>query len=192
MPNFFSAFTSEVFRPLVTLLISGAIAISTWFVGLLWHFRTLRTLVYGNHAEVGIVLVFAMTFAGLVLEDMGARVEDWLDSRKNKQDGVHFGNWYSYLRTAFKADPIGRRYVRTLVLRLKFELGVAFAMVSAAVGLLCLWYIGLSWKVAVASEFVCVLFAVWGFYEAGTTHETLAKNRANLLRDIRIVPPIGD
>jgi hypothetical protein len=29
MPNFLSAFTSEVFRPLVTLLIPGAITIST-------------------------------------------------------------------------------------------------------------------------------------------------------------------
>ena len=56
MPNFFSAFTSEVFRPLVTLLIPGAIAISTWFVGLLWQFPELRSLVYGNHAEAGLVL----------------------------------------------------------------------------------------------------------------------------------------
>jgi len=69
MPNFFSTFTSEVFKPLVTLLIPGAIAISTWFVGLLWHFHDLRTLVVNNHAEVGVVLVLAMTFAGLVLED---------------------------------------------------------------------------------------------------------------------------
>ena len=43
MPNFFSAFTSEVFRPLVTLLNPGAIAISTWFVGLVWQFHTLSS-----------------------------------------------------------------------------------------------------------------------------------------------------
>src|ERR1700693_432386 len=71
MPIFFSAFTSEVFRPLVTLLIPGAIAISTWFVGLLWHFHDLRVLVFNNHAEVGMVLVLAMTFAGLALEIWG-------------------------------------------------------------------------------------------------------------------------
>jgi hypothetical protein len=105
MPNFFSAFISEVFRPLVTLLIPGAIAISTWFVALLWHFHDLRTLVFNNHAEVGIVLVLAMTFAGLVLEDMGARVETLFDARRERQVGKQFDNWYAYLRTAFKADP---------------------------------------------------------------------------------------
>jgi hypothetical protein len=87
MPNFFSAFTSEVFRPLVTLLIPGAIAISTWFVGLLWQFHDLRTLVHNNHTEGNLVLVLAMTFAGLVLEDMGARVESLMDSLRDKKVG---------------------------------------------------------------------------------------------------------
>ena len=150
MPNFFSAFTSEVFRPLVTLLIPGAIAISTWFVGLLWHFHDLQSLVHNNHADVALVLVLAMTFAGLVLEDLGARVETHWDARKDKRDGKHVDNWYAYLRTAFKADPIGRRYLRALVLRLKFELGIAFAMVSAAGGILWLWRMGLSGSIVVA------------------------------------------
>jgi hypothetical protein len=189
MPNFFSAFTSEVFRPLVTLLIPGAIAISTWFVGLVWQFYDLQTLVHNNHAEVGLVLGLAMTFVGLVLEDMGARVETRWDARKDKQNGTHVDNWYAYLRTAFKADPIGRRYVRTLVLRLKFELGIAFAMLSAGVGILWLWYMGLSFRVVVASELLCILFVVWGLFEGRSTHDTLAKNRQNLLGEIRIVPP---
>ena len=194
MPNFFSAFTSEVFRPLVTLLIPGAIAISTWFVGLLWHFHDLRTLVFNNHAEVGLVLVLAMTFAGLVLEDMGARVEDWLDTRKDKREGKQRDNWYAYLRTAFKADPIGRRYVRSLVLRLKFELGIAFAMLSAGGGVLWLWSMGLTCKAVLITELLCLLFTAWGFLEGWSTHDTLAKNRANLLEEIRIIPPpqVGD
>jgi len=188
MPNFFSAFTSEVFRPLVTLLIPGTIAISPWFVGLLWHFRDLRTLVYSNHAEVGLVLVLAMTFAGLVLEDTGARVETWLDSRKKEQNGKHIENWYAYLRTAFRTDPIGRRYVGALVLRLIFELGIAFAMLSAGVGVLWLWSMGLSCKMVVVCELLCILFSAWGLIEGWSTHDTSAKNRANLLAEIRTVP----
>jgi hypothetical protein len=188
MPNFFSAFTSEVFRPLVTLLIPGAIAISTWFVGLLWHFHDLQTLVHNNHAEADLLLVLAMTFVGLVLEDLGARVESRMDSRREKQTGKQFDHWYAYLRTAFKADPIGRRYLRTLVLRLKFELGTAFAMLSAGVGLLWLWHLGLNGTVVAFSELPCTVFVVWGLVEAWSTHDTLAKNRANLLGEIRIVP----
>lgn len=135
------------------------------------------------------MLVLAMTLVGLVLEDMGARVETRWDARKDKQNGSHVDNWYAYLRTAFKADPIGRRYVRTLVLRLKFELGIAFAVLSAGVGILWLWYMGLSFRVVVASELLCVLFVVWGLVEGRSTHDALAKNRQNLLGEIRIVPP---
>ena len=192
MPNFFSAFTSEVFRPLVTLLIPGAIAISTWFLALVWRFRDLQALVHDNHTEAGLVLTLAITFVGLVLEDMGARVETRWDTRKNKQDGSHTDNWYAYLRTAFKADPIGRRYLRTLVLRLKFELGIAFAMLSAGLGILWLWYLGLTFRVVATSELLCMIFVAWGFIEGRSTHDILAKNRQNLLGTIRIVPPTAD
>lgn len=187
MPNFFSAFTSEVFRPLVTLLIPGAIAISTWFVGLLWQFPSLQSLVHKNHTEASLLLVLAMTFAGLVLEDFGAHVETGFDTIRDRGDKKHLDNWYAYLRSAFKADPIGRRYVRTLVLRLKFELGVAFGTVSAGVGTLWLWHLGLDCKTVGFIEVLCLIFAFYGFYEGWSTHYALALNRANLLDEIRIV-----
>lgn len=189
MPNFFSAFTSEVFRPLVTLLIPGAIAISTWFIALLWHFEGLRDLVYKNHGETGLVLLLAMICAGLVLEDIGAHVETFLDKRKDKADGKHSDNWNKYLRTAFKADPIGRRYIRALVLRLKFELGTAFAALNAGFGLVWLSYLGLGFRIVFVCGLLCALFAALLLIEACSTHQALADNRANLLGDIRIIPP---
>jgi hypothetical protein len=188
MPNFFSAFSTEVFRPIVTLLIPGAIGISTWFIALVWHFTTIRTLVVANHGETGLVLLLAMIFAGLVFEDLGARVEKKLDEKADERTEKHHSDeWYSYLRTAFLADPVGRRYVRTIVLRLKFELGVAFSMLSAAVGLFWLWSLGLSRSTFVITLLVCILFVVWGLWEATETHSLLAKNHANLLQDIRVV-----
>lgn len=66
MPNFFSAFSSDVFRPLATLLIPGAIGLSTWVVALLWRFPVLRGLIAGNRAETGFVFFLAMVFAGMV------------------------------------------------------------------------------------------------------------------------------
>jgi hypothetical protein len=75
------------------------------------------------------------------------------------------------------------------VLRLKFELGVGFGALSAGIGILWLWYIGVGgWSVLVG-EFLCIMFVGYGFYEGWSTHYTLAINRANLLEEIRIVPP---
>jgi len=188
MPNFFSAFASEVFRPIVTLLIPGAIGISTWFIALLWSFPDLKDLVSKNHAEAGLVLLLAMIFAGLVLEDFGARWEKRLDDQANKQtDQLHLSQWYQYLRTAFRADPTGRGYLRALVLRLKFELGTAFAMVSAALGGIWLALVGLGWKAAMVTELVCIAFVMWSLWEACETHQLLAQTRAELLKGIKIV-----
>jgi hypothetical protein len=188
MPNFFSAFTSEVFRPIATLLIPGAIGISTWFIALVWHFTDLKGLVSQNHTETSLVLLLAMMFAGLVLEDFGARWESLLDDRADKRtDKLHTREWFDYLRTAFRAEPIGRRYARTLVLRLKFELGIAFAMVSAFVGVIWLAALGLSCRTVIVAELLCVGFIVWGFWEASQTHGLLARTRSELLKGIKIV-----
>jgi hypothetical protein len=51
---------------------------------------------------------------------------------------------HEYLRSVIKDSPVGRRYLGSLVFRLKFELGIAFSMLSAALGLLWLLYLGLN------------------------------------------------
>jgi hypothetical protein len=188
MPSFFSAFTSEVFRPLATLLIPGAIAVSTWLIAMVWHFASLRQLASNNHTETSFVIFLVMTFAGLVLEDVGSHFEVWLDDRADERhSGEHKICWNRYLRQAFVVDPIGRRYARTLVLRLKFELGVAFGMISAALGLLWLAFLGLDCKVVLVSGSICLVFLIWNLFEASQTHKILGQTRAELLKEICIV-----
>src|SRR5208337_4781722 len=168
MPNFFSAFSSDVFRPLATLLLPGAIGITTWTIAILWKFPAIKSLVSGNHTEAGFVFFLAMVFAGMVFEDFGAR-------------------WDAYLQIAFKSDPIGRRYARALVLRLKFELGVVFGMISAGLGLIWLGVLGLRCAVLICCGSLCLSFAVWGLIEASDTHKVLSKTRAALLGTIRVI-----
>jgi hypothetical protein len=189
MPNFFSAFTTDVFRPIATLLIPGAIAISTWFVALLWHFTALKELVSEkNHSETGLVLLLAMIFAGMVVDDLGSRYESRLDRKADKRtSGAHMEEWKQYLRLAFKEDPVGRRYLRTLVMKLKFELGIGVSMISAGTGLIWLALLGLPVSTVVVAEIICGMFILWGFIEANATHKVLAENRTNLLRDIRVI-----
>jgi len=188
MPNFFSAFTNDVFKPLATLLIPGAIGISTWFVALLWHFPKLHQLVTQNHSESVLILLLATIFAGMVFEDFGARWEVQLDGWADKRTGEeHSKNWWRYLRTAFKSEPIGRRYARALVLRLKFELGTAFAMISAGLGLTWLAILGMSSWSAIGLAFVSLSFSAWGFNEAKETHKVLSKTRAALLQGVEVI-----
>lgn len=186
MPNFFSAFTTDVFRPLATLLIPGAIGISTWFLGLLWQFPSLEDMVARNHTETGFALLFAMVFAGMVLEDFGARWEKRLDRWADQRtDSKHSENWLAYLQTSFQSDPVGRRYARTLVLRLKFELGIGVAAISAALGLIWLAVLGLKGSIFVVSLLVCLAFSGWGLIESKATHKLLSQTRATILEKVR-------
>jgi hypothetical protein len=193
MPNFFSAFTNDVFRPLATLLIPGAIGISSWFIALILHFPMLEDLITQNHTESAFVLLFAAIFAGMVFEDLGARWEVQLDSWADERtDGEHTKNWNRYLQTAFKADPVGRRYARAMVLRLKFELGTAFGMVCGGLGLIWLVFLGLSACATLILGLFCLAFAAWGLVEAKETHKVLSKTRAALLGNIRVIGESGD
>jgi len=186
MPNFFSAFTTDVFRPIATILIPGAIAISTWFIGLVWHFVAIRDLT-SNHTETSLVLLLAMIFGGMVIEDVGSTYESRLDDIAKNTRGEHEEEWGRYLRLVFKDSPVGRRYLGTLVLRLKFELGIAFSMLSAALGLLWLLYLGLNEITFAWTALVCMGFTVWGLSEARKTHDLLAKTRHNLLKGVHVV-----
>jgi hypothetical protein len=146
------------------------------------------TFVTRNHGDSGLLLLLAAIFSGMVFEDLGARwevqLDNWADARTNNE---HTKNWWQYLQTSSKSEPIGRRYARTMVLRLKFELGTAFAIVSAALGLIWLALLGLDLSATVVIELLCLLFTGWLLREAKDTHKVLSKTRAALLANIRVV-----
>jgi hypothetical protein len=98
----------------------------------------LREVMAAHTSESYSVLLFVLTALGISIEDLGARVDIRFDYRADKaSDGDLDKQWFAYLRTAFVADPIGRGYARTLVLRLKFQLGTMLA--SFAAGLRIVW-----------------------------------------------------
>lgn len=102
---------------------------------------------------VFIFSIFSLLF-GMLFEDWGSGVEDRLDSRPAARKGeycerdVRKKTWHTYLKTTIENSPVGHRYLRTLVIRLKFALGML-----VATGFSCLL---LSW-VAI------VQFGAWGY-----------------------------
>jgi hypothetical protein len=190
MKELFAAFNSDFFRALTTLIIPGAVAVSTWAVQLVLAYEPLKKMVHENHVETAFVIGTAIVFIGMIIEDVGARIESLLDSRADRRtNGKHTEEWYSYLRTAFVSEPIGRRYIRTLVTRLKFELGTAIGILIADVGLVLLWADGsASWRLSVALLTLSLSVAGYlGMFEAPASHELLATARTHMLGDIRII-----
>lgn len=182
MKELFSAFSAAVFYPLVAIVLPGLTAISAWFLYLAQR-APLRGLVGRNHTETAFVLMLIAVFTGTIIDDLGMRIEaTWLDSRRElRTAGGHTQEWWEYLRKPFTIEPSGRRHLRRLVARLKFELGVpvGYAMTIPAV-----------WLNSPVSPWLALVITASGLgvsfyllFEAAATHEVLGKLRHELLKD---------
>jgi hypothetical protein len=190
MKEIFSAFGSEVFRPLATIVIPGAMAISTWFVVLLQRFPSFRNLAEANHTETALLLALASIAAGLLVEDIGSRIESrWFDKKLMKQPDFshHDEDWDQYLRLTFSIEPVGQRYLRTILLRFKFEVGTAVALLLSGSGL---FWTGLGYPWALFWFLVCVALASCLLFEASSSHRVLSEIRHEILKGAIVYPAV--
>jgi len=183
MKELFSAFGSAVFFPLVSLVLPGLTAIAPWFVWLMGS-AGFQKMVQQNHTETAFVLMLISVFVGIVLDDIGIRIESlWLDRRRDSRTkGLHLAEWWAYLRKPFAIEPSGRRHLRNLVARLKFELGVPVALVLGVPGIWLNRATGS--KAAFLMTAGAVALLVYLLTEATATHDTLGKLRHELLREL--------
>lgn len=182
MKELFSAFTATVFYPLVALVLPGLTAISAWFMYLVRR-PTLKELVSRNHTETAFVLMLLAIFAGTVIDDLGMRIEStWLDpKRQRRTSGRHTEEWWGYLRKPFSIEPSGRRHLRRLVARLKFELGVP---VGFATTVPALWLnADITWHWFLVMVMLGFSLSMYLLFEASATHEALGQLRHELLKD---------
>jgi len=190
MKEIFSAFGSEVFRPLATIVIPGAMAISTWFIVVLQRFPSIRGLAGANRTETSLILALASIAVGLLVEDIGSRIESrWFDKQlaKKPEFSRHAHDWYQYLRLTFSIEPVGQRYLRTILLRFKFEVGTAVALVISSAGL---FWTGLNSLWALLWFFLCVAIALGLLFEAKCSHQLLSKVRHEILEGAIVYPAL--
>jgi hypothetical protein len=132
-----SAFKSEVFRPLVTLIVPGAAASWPYVLVARAKHKAIGTF-WNDHTTAALIIIaIASIAAGRILEALGSRVEVQWDRLLERKSGTHSRDWYRYLRLTLREEPIGQRYIRTVTLALKFELAMVFA--------LPIMYVGICW-----------------------------------------------
>ena len=183
-------FKREVFRPFVTLFVPGGIAILPYVVQLLFTFPDLSKFAQSNPgASLVVFLMFAIA-AGLVIEDVGARIEfeGWdrlLDRAKEgkRAQGEHTMIWERYLQLTFPTDPVGQHYLRTVLIRLKFELGMIVAIPISWAGFLWLhltiemW----TWIGFLVGSGISLVVLIYLVYESYGSAKTLGRVRSVLV-----------
>lgn len=208
--------SQDVIRAFLTLLAPGAVALAPW-IGLAAHARIAGFADFlddPSGAAIFLGIVAAST-VGLVLDDIGTRIEyGILETRIRKPDYVrfnvrrrrilsgklrrceekhHYSNldetWLAYLQLHYPRDdePYGQHYIRTVLLKLKFELATGVGLVLAIPAYVWLGLIRplMSWGWLASTSgliFVASLYLLWESYGSALG---LAKHRKNLVDGAR-------
>lgn len=171
--DFSAPFKNEVFRPIATLLLPGSVALAPYASVLLSVHTGVSGFLESNPGGFYFCFLLLALALGFLLEDAGSRIEalawDWLIE---KETGCHDRDWVSFLKSTpvNGAEPVGHRYLRTLTLRLKFELSIGLALLVGGVGVI--WFDALvaHWS---HKTLVCVVgtiaigasYALWESYD---------------------------
>ena len=137
--DFISAFKSELFRPLATLVVPGGITIGPYVLVAAYYFPGVVSFWRDHPSAFVAILVICIVAVGLIVEDLGAFIErDFWDSKLAKENEDHSDSWEQYLKLRLNDEIVGQRYLRTILTRMKFELAMVPAFFFFWCGLLWL------------------------------------------------------
>jgi len=125
---------------------------------------------------------------GLLVEDIGSRIESRLFDKHlsgKPKFSRHHEDWNRYLRLTFSIEPVGQRYLRTILLRFKFEVGTAVALLLSSPGL---FLTGLTFRWSLLWFSLCVALAFGLMFEARCSHELLSEVRHEILEGAIVYP----
>lgn len=135
MKELLAGFTTELFRPIVTLVLPGFWALTPFVIAVFLRYPISWVFALSHSTACSIVFLVVGTAVGMVLENLGGEVENYFFRAHGPEASEE---WYEYLSLAAECRPVGFGYIRTYVLRMKFEAGMFAAGCIVAVGVLYL------------------------------------------------------
>jgi hypothetical protein len=181
----FSAFKSEVFRPLAAVVMPGLLAIAPYAVIACNGNEDINNFYLKQTLWFMAALIAAATALGLFIENIGSSIERGIDRcMDNEYLPGHNKVWTSYL-SGGSVDNNGRRYLASIVTRLKYINSMMPAIFMFAVGVILLnlqaKFLGLlAMTVFVA---LSVLVLTWLFRTSTELSEVASNTRYCLLAD---------
>ena len=129
-------------RILIQLLIPGMVAIFPYFVIYLNHFPADQNFLKKNSTLIVTTITILSLIAGIFLENIGSMIEVKCYDKKNAIKFTDYNaTWEKFLQLNYDGkEPTGHRYIRNILMRMKFELSFGIALIPLAVGLIILDY----------------------------------------------------
>lgn len=180
-------------KNVIYYLLPGAISFWPYAIIIFRYFNVHFDGKMGEYS-IYIALIFFVLSMGLgtLIEDLGARVEMWLDAlfqRINFIDSTDFDNtWNGYLTIKIprEKEPAIMRYYRTILLRLKFELHTVISIILMLVGHGLVFYLypgKVDWPRTSIYILTCIIVFLYLLFEAYKGVDGLHALRTRMLRD---------
>lgn len=175
-------------RVLIQLIIPGLTATFPWLIIFLNHHKEDCKYILDNISLLVTISVLISLVTGIIFENIGSFIEVHLyDKRNSKNDPNYLRTWEEYLLLNYAGkEPIGHRYIRNILLRMKFELSFGCALIPMAIGLITLDYQHEIFQYCIVK---CLLFYLIPlgtfiyliFWEGQSSSIVLAKTRKSLV-----------
>lgn len=126
-------------RVLMQLVLPGAIAAFP-FLSLYFDRQpdVYKVLTQDSITYLVTFCLFISLLVGFGIEGIGSRLEVFRFDKCLKTKFPEFNStWEKYLQLSYKNDPIGQRYLRNIVFRMKLELSMALSLICLNLGMIC-------------------------------------------------------
>ena len=186
-----SPLKADVLRPFATLVVPGAFAVGPWFyVVAQQSTKVMRFWMEDTYVAILLGLVAAIA-AGLMLENIGAKLEHAWDGVVDKKCPNQMKRWNNYLKLSGIDDLVGQRYLRTIVLRMKFELAMGPAILIGWTAICALNWTQSLWPVEnVYRGALVMLIVVWWLLGESRNSAMLADEVRTLILEAKgCLPP---
>lgn len=166
-----SALKNEIFDPLVTLVVPGVVATASYLAVLFYYFPASAVAWEHHTAESYTAYLVCVLAVGLLLEDVGSRIEVCWDSRRTNKDAEYANRWTSYQKLRTRKNGVAERIIHGVATRMRFELSMAPAVVLLGVGvawcqsLFHIWS-RCSFSVALTLTALLAAYLLWESYDS--------------------------
>jgi hypothetical protein len=176
-------------RVLIQLIIPGMVSLTPYFILILKNNPAYKAYLLDNPTILISTFTILSLIVGIILENIGSWIEVKHFDKKNEKIFIEYNNiWEKFLTLNYEGkEPTGHRYIRNILMRMKFELSFGLSIILLSIGLIL---------VDIEMSFIngcfpklfflvlipfCTSFYLL-FYEAYNSSKVLAKTREILVK----------
>jgi len=180
-----TAVRTDTLPAIATVVAPGAFGSAPYAWAALSHADGVREFLDHHEAIAVAATVLIWIVAGLLIESLGSYVEVYFIDHPRPDHSKMLENWWRFLRSSWKTEPIGLHYLRRMLVSFKFELNMSVAAMTMTPGFAILAFRG---DVGPLTTFftigLCFAAAAGLFSMAETSAKVLADVRAQLIEEL--------